>query len=201
MPTTDPRVDAYIATKAAPFAQPILTEIRDRVHKACPDTEETLKWSMPTFTYKGKILCGMASFKEHATFGFWYRGAAGDTGGKDYDAMGQFGRMTSVKDLPAKREFAQMVKTAMAFIDSGAKAPPREKRKKPLVEPPDYFLAALKKNKKALATFEAFSPSNQREYVEWITEAKGEDTRARRLAQAIEWMAEGKARNWKYQNC
>ena len=201
VPTIDPRVDAYIKSKAADFAKPILTEIRERVHKACPETEETLKWSMPTFMYKGKILCGMASFKEHATFGFWQRDVAGGLAGKEYDAMGQFGRMTSLKDLPAKREFAQMVKNAMAFIDSGAKAPPSEKHKKPPLEVPDYFLAALKKNKKALATFEAFSPSNKREYVEWITDAKGEDTRARRLVQAVEWMAEGKVRNWKYLNC
>ena len=198
MATIDPRIDAYIA-KSADFAQPILTELRSRVHKACPGTVETMKWSMPTFMYGNKILCGMAAFKQHATFGFWERGATGDSTGKEHDAMGQFGRITSIKDLPGKREFADMVKRGMAGIDSGAKAP--AKSSKPPLQVPDYFMAALKKNKKALATFEGFSPSNKREYVEWITEAKGEDTRARRLAQAIEWMAEGKVRNWKYLAC
>lgn len=201
MPTIDPRIDTYINDKAADFAKPILNELRDRVHKACPDTEETLKWGMPTFMYKGKILCGIASFKQHATFGFWQREVTGGAADKEYDAMGQFGRITSVKDLPAKREFAQMVKQAMAFIDSGVKAAPKLKHPKPPLETPDYFLAALKKNKKALATFDSFSPSNKREYVEWITDAKGDDTRERRLKQAVEWMAEGKVRNWKYLAC
>jgi uncharacterized protein YdeI (YjbR/CyaY-like superfamily) len=200
VPTTDKRIDAYIA-KSADFAQPILTELRARVHKSCPDTEETLKWSMPTFMYKNKILCGMAAFKQHATFGFWQREAATGAAEKEYDAMGQFGRITSLKELPGKREFAEMVKRAMEHIDSGAKAPPKLKHPKPPLEVPDYLMAALKKSKKALTTFEGFSPSNKREYVEWITEAKGEDTRARRLAQAVEWMAEGKVRNWKYLNC
>jgi uncharacterized protein YdeI (YjbR/CyaY-like superfamily) len=200
VPTIDPRIDAYIA-KSAEFAQPILAELRARVHKACPDTVETLKWSMPTFMYGKKILCGMAAFKQHATFGFWQREVAGESAGKEYDAMGQFGRIASIKDVPGKREFAEMVKRAMEQIDSGVKAPPKLKHAKPPLEVPDYFLAALKKSKKALATFEGFSPSNKREYVEWITEAKAEVTRARRLAQAVEWMAEGKVRNWKYLAC
>jgi len=200
MPVTDPRVDAYIK-KSADFAQPILVELRERVHKSCPDTEETLKWGMPTFMYKKKILCAMAAFKEHATFGFWQREVTGGATDKEYDAMGQFGRVTSVKDLPGKRDFTELVKKAVAHIDSGVKAPPKLKHPKPPLEVPDYFMAALKKSKKALATFEGFSPTNKREYVEWITDAKGEDTRTRRLAQAVEWMAEGKVRNWKYLNC
>jgi uncharacterized protein YdeI (YjbR/CyaY-like superfamily) len=192
----DPRVDAYIA-KSADFAQPILTHLRDVVHEACPNVEETLKWGMPAFMYEG-ILCGMAAFKAHCTFGFWKGSLVVDSGGKSLDAMWQFGRITKLSDLPPKRTLAGYVKKAMALNESGAKVKARPKRPKKEIAVPGYMTAALKKNRKALATFDGFSPSHKREYVEWITEAKGEDTRYRRLAQAIEWMAEGKPRNWKY---
>ena len=200
MGTRDPRVDAYIA-RSADFARPILEHLRETVHAACPDVEETMKWSMPSFMYHG-ILCGMASFKQHCTFGFW-KGSLilGEDGGKSLEAMGSFGRLTSVKDLPSKRELTGYIKRAMALNEQGVKAGKPKREPKPAPVAPDYFLAALKKNRKARATFEAFSPSHQREYLEWIVEAKTDATREKRLAQALEWMAEGKSRNWKYERC
>ena len=196
----DPRVDAYIA-KAQPFAKPILTHIRKVVHSACPDVTEGLKWSHPHFDYKG-IFCGMASFKEHATFGFWkgelLKGTIkGMPAGGD-DAMGQFGRITSLKDLPGEAVLAKIVKAAAKLNDDNVVVPrPKAKPKAPIPVPP-YFAAALKKNKKALAVFDAFPPSHRREYLEWITDAKTQETRDRRMTQALEWIADGKGRNWKY---
>ena len=200
MGTQDPRIDAYIA-KSAEFARPILVAIRKQVQISCPHATETIKWGMPHFEYKGGIFCGMAAFKAHCTFGFWL-GAMLKIDGASGTAMGQFGRITSLADLPRAKEFAKLIKAAMKLHDEGVKAPSRVKPsvKKELMVP-EYFLAAVKKNKKALATFAAFSDSKKKEYVEWITEAKMEPTREKRLAQAVEWMAEGKVRNWKYVNC
>ena len=194
----DPRIDAYIG-KAAPFAQPILTQIRSVVHQACPDVEETLKWGHPTFMHHG-ILCGMAAFKEHATLGFWKGQLILDQSGTRVDeAMGQFGRLTALSDLPAKSVLARYVREAMRLNEQGIKVPKREQRTpKPPLRTPADLAAALKQNRRAHATYQAFSPSNKREYVEWLTEAKGEATRRRRLETAIAWMAEGKPRNWKY---
>jgi uncharacterized protein YdeI (YjbR/CyaY-like superfamily) len=169
------------------------------VHAACPEVEEAMKWSFPHFMYKG-MLCGMAAFKEHCAFGFW-KGAliVEQSGGHAEGAMGQFGRITKVSDLPSKKVLTGYIKEAVRLNEEGVKSPTRSKPKKK-TEPkvPDELAAALKRNKKALATFEGFSPSHRREYIEWITDAKGEDTRKRRLETAIEWMAEGKPRNWKY---
>ena len=198
----DPRVDAYIA-KSAEFARPVLSHLREMVHTACPECEETLKWSAPSFTYRGKILCGMAAFKQHATFGLW-QGAMvlGPEGRSLDDAMGQFGRLTKVADLPGKPELGGYIKQAMKLIDDGVKRPPtRDSKPKPPAETPDDLAAALKKNAKARVAFEAFPPSARREYIEWITEARREDTRQKRLAQTVEWLGEGKRRNWKYENC
>ena len=200
MGSKDPRIDAYIA-KSADFAKPILSHICKLVHANCPDVSETMKWSMPFFEYKSGIFCNVAAFKQHCAFGFWL-GDLLKIDAKADKAMGQFGRIASLADLPGDKEFASILKAAMKLHDAGAKAPSRSKpaEKKELVVP-DYFLAALKKNKKALGTFEGFRYSNKKEYVEWITEAKTDATRDKRLAQAVEWMAEGKVRNWKYLNC
>ncbi|MES2152566.1 MAG: YdeI/OmpD-associated family protein [Pseudomonadota bacterium] len=201
MPTLDPRIDAYIA-KSAEFAQPILIHLREVVHAACPEVEETMKWSFPHFMYQG-MLCSMASFKAHCAFNFW-KGellvAAVDA--KSQEAMGQFGRIGSVKDLPTKKMLAGYVKKAMQLNEEGVKAPARVKpaTPRPLLVP-DYFVAALGARQPALDNFEAFSNSHKREYVEWLEEAKTEATRLRRLEQALEWIAEGKSRNWKYANC
>jgi len=197
MGTRDPRVDAYIA-RSAEFARPILSHLREIVHSACPDVEETLKWNAPHFMYRG-MLAGMSAFKAHCAFGFW-KGSlvTGGDGGLEAQAMGQFGRITSLEDLPPKRVIAGFVKQAMKLNEEGVRNPKRRKTPKPDPVMPAELAEALRKNPEALATFEAFSPSHRREYVDWIAEAKGEDTRQRRLANAIEWMAEGKARNWKY---
>jgi len=202
MGTRDPRIDAYIA-KSADFAQPILTHIRELVHTACPDVEEGMKWSMPHFMYKG-MLCSMASFKEHCAFGFWKRELLNEVmgGTASGDAMGQFGKITAISDLPKKTVLLRYIKEAMKLNDAGVKSPERSRPKeKKELDVPDYFMTALKKNKKALATFNGFNYSSRKEYVEWVTEAKTEATREKRLAQAIEWMAEGKTRHWKYQDC
>ena len=187
MPTTDPRVDAYIA-KSADFARPLLAQVREVVHAACPDVEETLKWGMPSFTWRGKILCGMAAFKQHMTLWFWEGRAIvdSDKGDKGDEAMGQFGRITRKADLPGKRELAGYVKQAMARVANAAIQPPKKKpAPKAELPVPEDLTAALRRNAKARATFEAFAPGYRRDYVEWIVEAKREDTRQRRIAQAV----------------
>lgn len=191
----EPSIDAYIA-KAAPFAQPILRELRERVHAACPSVQEAIKWGMSAFVYRGKILCGMAAFKQHASFNLWH-GAhiAGVPASKDSDAMGQFGALTAVSDLPGRRELAAMLKQAMALTATGVKRPASAK---PPPRAPADLAAALAAEPAARATFDAFPPSQQREYVEWVETAKREETRRARVAQAVEWMAQGKTRNWKY---
>ena len=197
----DPRVDAYIA-KSADFARPILEHLRAVLHEGCPEVEEAIKWGMPSFLCHGRILCGIAAFKQHCAFGFWGgRGLVGNEDKRD-DAMGQFGRIASLKDLPSKKALIGYVKQAMTLSNERAASPSKpRKAPKPAPATPDDLAAALKKNKKAAVTYQAFSPSCKREYVEWITEAKREETRASRIAQAVAWMAEGKQRNWKYQQC
>lgn len=195
---TDPRVDAYIA-RQADFARPILEHLRDILREACPDCEETLKWSMPSFLYKGKILAGFAAFKAHATFGYWNDSMLQQEE-KNRSAMGQFGRLTSIEDLPDRAKLIDLTRQSMALIDSGAK-PPRATAKKAAFTVPQDMRAAIDGNAAAKATFDGFPPSAQREYVEWITEAKTDATRGKRLAQAVEWLAEGKRRHWKYANC
>jgi uncharacterized protein YdeI (YjbR/CyaY-like superfamily) len=193
----DPRVDAYIA-KAGDFAKPILNQLREAVHASCPDVEEAMKWSFPHFMYKG-MLCSMASFRQHATFGFWKGSLVLGGAVKDADAMGQFGRITKLSDLPSKKVLAGYIRKAAALNDEGVKVERKPKRRAPTaVRVPIDLTVALKTNAKAWATFETFSLSHKREYIEWITDAKNDDTRARRLQTAIEWMAEGKPRNWKY---
>jgi uncharacterized protein YdeI (YjbR/CyaY-like superfamily) len=172
------------------------------VHAGCPEVEETLKWSAPHFMYKG-MLGGMAAFKHHCTFGFW-KGAllVGKPGGISRSAeaaMGQFGRITSIADLPSEKKMVQLVKKAAALNDQGVKLPARRTSSgKGALRAPVYLLTALRRNRKALATFQGFSPSHKRAYVEWVTGAKSEETRARRIATAVAWMAEGKTHNWKY---
>lgn len=198
MPTPDPRIDAYIA-RSADFARPLLAHVREAVRAACPEAEETLKWGMPSFTWRGKILCGMAAFKAHMTLWFWRGESIVRDAGKGGEAMGQFGRITRKADLPGKRELTGYVKQAMGLIESGAKRPAVKKAApKPELAVPDDLTKALRRNAKARATFEGFAPSYRRDYIEWIVEAKREETRQRRLEQALEWMAEGKSRNWKY---
>ena len=195
----DPRIDAYIA-KQRDFAKPILTYLRDVVHEGCPECEETLKWSSPSFMYKGKILAGFAAFKAHAVFGFWSGSQVLEADPKQASAMGQFGRLTSVDELPPRAMLVALTHKAMKLIDEGVK-PPRDKHKKPPFTVPQDLRAAIDQSPAAAATFDGFPPSCQREYVEWVTEAKRDETRAKRLAQTVEWLAEGKRRNWKYENC
>ena len=193
---TDPRIDAYIA-KARPFAQPILKRIRAAVHAGCPDVTETVKWSMPAFEYKGPLV-GMAAFKAHCALGFWKASLMKTLPTTiATDAMGEFGRLESLDDTPSQAQLTRMVREAVALNEAGVKVR-RVTRAKPALKTPADMLAAITKNKKAHAAYEAFSPSCKREYIEWITEARTGETRARRLATAVEWIAEGKQRNWKY---
>ncbi|WP_433852879.1 YdeI/OmpD-associated family protein [Stenotrophomonas nitritireducens] len=193
MPTPDPRVDAYIASAAA-FAQPILREIRQRVHAACPDAEEAIKWGMPAFLHRGRLLCGMAAFKAHAALNLWSRDG-GDRGAGE--GMGQYGRLLSVADLPGKREFAAQLRQAMQRLDDGAPALKRTPRP-PLPMLP-AFAQALAAAPQARATFDGFAPGAQRDYLEWIGEARRETTRQQRIAQAIEWLEQGRRRHWKHE--
>jgi len=206
---SEPKVDAYIE-KAQPFAQPILTHLRKLMHKANPDVEEAIKWGHPFFLYRGTILGHMAAFKQHCSFGFWGEeiGATLREANVVQDGgMGSLGKITSVKDLPPEKQMLGWIRQSSALIDSGEHTSIMAARNKVVKAPKaapkasPEFAAALKKNKKASAVFETFSASCKREYVEWITEAKREETRDKRIAQAVEWIAEGKQRNWKYQNC
>jgi uncharacterized protein YdeI (YjbR/CyaY-like superfamily) len=198
----DPRIDAYIA-RAAEFAQPILRHVRKLVHRACPEVEETIKWSFPHFDYHG-IMLGMAAFKEHCAIGFW-KGELilGKESGAD-GGMGHFGKVTSLTDLPGDEQLLAYIRTAARLNRDGVKKPASPVQKKqprqPLTIPAD-FGAALKKNKQATATFENSSYSHKKEYLEWITEAKREETRRKRIETSIAWLAEGKPRNWKYMAC
>jgi len=197
MGTRDPRIDTYIA-KSADFAKPILTHLRDVVHAACPEVEETMKWSSPHFDYKGEMMCGMAAFKEHCRFGFWKGALIPGIPSLSEQVEGPMGRITSVRDLPSRKVLSGYVKAAMNLNDTGVKAVRMKGPPKKALPTPPYLTRALNGNKAAKASFEAFSPSAKREYVEWLIEAKTEETRARRLDTAIEWIAEGKTRNWKY---
>lgn len=196
------QVDAYIAD-AAEFARPILEYLRDLVHATCPEVEEALKWRAPHFLYKG-MFCHMAAFKAHCAFGFW-KGSivvGGEEAGES--GMGQFGRITKLSDLPSKKVLVGYLKEAMRLNEEGVKSPARDRGKgKPKAEVvvPDDLSRALEGNARAQAAFEGFPPSHKREYIEWITSAKTQATRDRRLQTALEWMAEGKSRNWKYENC
>ena len=196
---TDARIDAYIDGKAAEFARPILRQLRAVIHEACPDCEETLKWGMPSFLYKGQILAGMASFKAHATFHYWLGRKVVDTGDKADTGMGQFGRLTSVDDLPDRETLLSLTRKAMSLVDEGVK--PDHKSSKPPLTVPTDLQAAIAAEPAARATWDAFPPSGKREYVEWVTEAKRDETRAKRLAQTIAQLKEGKRRHWKYEHC
>ncbi len=198
MATTDERVDAYIE-KSPEFAKPILKHLRALVHATCPSAEETIKWRMPMFMHHG-ILCGMAAFKQHCAFVLFKHKLVFEDQVTSDEAMGQFGRITTLSQLPSDKYIATYIRKGMKLNESGVKLSRAPAKKTPLKVPPD-LAAALKKNKRALAEFEKFAPSHKREYIEWITEAKRDETRAKRLTQAIEWIAEGKQRNWKYMNC
>lgn len=195
----DKRIDAYIA-KAKPFAQPILKHLRKLIHQACPDCEETIKWSFASFDYKGPF-CSMASFNEHAVFGFWKSALLKDPKGnleRSEEAMGSLGRITSMKDLPSDKVIIDFIKQAMKLNDEGIKLPSRETKPAKELAVPNYFKIALNQNKKAKAQFDKFPAGQRKEYILWLTEAKTEETRQRRMKTAIEWISEGKIRNWKY---
>lgn len=195
MPKTDPRVDAYIA-EAAPFARPILAHLRALVHRAEPAIEETMKWGMPFFEREG-IVCHLAAFKAHCAFGIW-RGGQLEKTGKEGEAMGQFGRIATLGDLPPDAAIVALAKKAVARNLAGEKAARPVKRAKQPIPMPAELAGALAKNRAARTTFDAFPPGQQREYLEWITEAKTAATRDKRIATAVEWLALGKTRNWKY---
>lgn len=203
MGTYNKAIDAYIA-KSADFARPILEHFRELVHIACPDAEEKMKWSFPHFDYGNEMMCSMAAFKHHAVIGFWKASLMKDPvlseNAKSEVSMGHFGKLTTLKDLPSDKKIMAWIKEAMKLNDDGIKLipKPRSAEKSPLVIP-DHFFKALAKNKKAKVIFDAFSPSHKREYSEWITEAKTEATRDKRMASAIEMIQEGKSRHWKYQ--
>ena len=202
MATTDERVDQYIE-KSQEFAKPILRHLRDLVHKECPEATETLKWGVPHFEYRGKILCNMASFKQHCAFGFRLGSAMSDPKAVlkpigTNSGMGHLGKISGLKDLPSDKILIQYIREAMALTEQGvAKARPAGSAQKE-IQVPDYFIKALRKDKVAYSCFQNFSYSHRKEYVEWITGAKTEETRNKRMATAVEWLREGKGRNWKY---
>jgi uncharacterized protein YdeI (YjbR/CyaY-like superfamily) len=202
MAAKEKAIDAYIA-KSADFAKPILEHLRELVYKACPDAAEKMKWSFPHFDYKGEMMCSMAAFKQHAVFGFWKAALMKDPilikNAQSEVAMGHLGRITSLKDLPSDKKIIAWIKEAMDLNDKGIKLAPKPKSiEKKEILLPDYFTKALHKNKKALQLFTAFSYAHKKEYIEWFTAAKTEETRNKRIASSIEMIAEGKNFNWKY---
>jgi uncharacterized protein YdeI (YjbR/CyaY-like superfamily) len=195
----EPRIDTYIA-KAQAFARPILERVRERVHAVLPDVDETIKWGMPAYTIGGKIVLITAAFKAHTALNFW-RGQELESSHSSVGAMGQFGKIRSVDELPANDELDRLIREA---AELAANVPAARKAKHPPKPPADLhpdFAAALDKSPPAKASLEAFPPSCRREYLDWIAEAKQEATRQKRIATAIEWLAEGKRRNWKYESC
>lgn len=195
-------IDAYIA-KSDAFAKPILNHIRELVHAACPDVEEKIKWSFPHFDYKGEMMCSMAAFKQHATMGFWKAALMKDVTlletARSEEAMGHLGKITSLKDMPSDKKLTGYIKEAMKLNELGKKLPSKPKpTEKKEIAVPDYFMKAISKNKKALQHFENFSYSNKKEYVEWIAGIKSEETKMKNIATAVEWISEGKIKNWKY---
>lgn len=204
--SNDPRVDAYIE-KAAPFAQPVLKHIRKLMHRACPRVTESVKWGMPFFLQQGVILANMAAFKQHCAFGFWgseMKKLLDADGVRSRQAMGSLGRITGLPDLPADKLLLTYMRRAAELVESGERTKSIDRSMKPAkraVRIPAEFATALKKNKLAGKAFAGFSPSCRREYAEWIAEAKRPETREKRLAQAVTWIAQGKTRNWKYANC
>lgn len=200
MGTKDKRIDIYIA-RSEPFAKPILVHLRKLIHMAVPEVEETMKWSFPHFDYHG-MMCSMAAFKQHCTFGFWKAALMSDPdkilGSASESAMGHFGRIATLNDLPSDRILIKYIKEAASLNKNGIKLPPRPRTQKKGINPPAYLTEALRKNKKAQQTFDAFTPSHKREYIEWIVEAKTEPTRQKRLITTIGWLSEGKPLNWRY---
>lgn len=198
MAKRDPKVDAYIA-EAAPFARPILRRLRKIVHAGCPAVEETIKWGFPHFVYKGNI-AGMAAFKQHCVFGFWKDALLFNReNGEQKEAMGQFGRLTDVSELPDEALLIGYVKKAAALNEDGVKVTRGSGQPREPIAMPDDFAAALQKSPRASRNYESFSQSKRRDYLEWITEAKRDQTRRQRIATSIEWLAEGKSHNWKYE--
>ncbi len=203
MAAIDPRIDEYIS-KAEDFAKPILNHLRAVIHTACPGVKETMKWSFPHFEYAGGILCSMAAFKQHCAFGFWLGSKMKDPEKLlakvgERSAMGHFGKIKNLGDLPSDEVLIKYIKEAMALNAEGVKISKKVKDAiQKEMEVPSYFLDALKQNSAALSAFEKFSPSHKKEYVEWINEAKTEVTRDKRIATALEWIGEGKSRHWKY---
>lgn len=199
----DKRIDAIIA-KAQPFAQPVLKHLRSLVHEGCPEVEETIKWGMPFFEYKGPI-CNMAAFKQHAVFGFWKytlirdpKGYLGEIKNKGGEAMGNLGKITSLQSLPPDKVILDFIQQAKKLNEEGIALPSKSNKIATVLETPKELQAALKTNKKAKSAFEKFSQSHRNEYINWINDAKTETTRSKRLEQTLEWLSEGKSRNWKY---
>lgn len=197
-----PQVDNFIL-KAQPFAHPILNHIRALVHHTCPEAEEKIKWGMPFFDYKGEMMCHMAAFKHHCAMGFWKASLMKDKAlmqhASSESSMGHIGKITCLDDLPSDKKIIAWIKEAMKLNDDGIKVNKVKSTKDEAIEAPAYFLKELKQNKEALKTFNAFTYSCKKEYIVWITDAKTEATREKRMSQAIEWMAEGKKRMWKYE--
>lgn len=200
MPEKDKRIDAYIE-RSADFAKPVLNHLRKIVHKACPNVEETWKWSFPHFDYRGEMMCSMAAFKEHCAFGFWKASlmeSKKEFTGNNKDAMGHMGKIRSVSDLPSEKEIIRFIKEAMKLNDDGIKLTKKPVKAVKEVKVPEDLSCELYKNKKAMKVFEGFSPSHRKEYIEWINEAKTESTRAKRILNAVDMIEEGKSRHWNY---
>lgn len=201
MSKKNPQIDAYIS-KSASFSKPVLKHFRELVHSTCPEAEEKIKWGFPHFDYKGNMMCSMAAFKAHCAISFWKASLMKDADkmkANNNEAMGHYNRITCLEDLPTDKKIIANIKEAMKLNEEGVKLAPRKNTIASLtVIVPSELKSALLRNKKAKETFENFSPSHRKEYVEWITEAKTKETRDKRVDTTIKWLTDGRSRNWKY---
>lgn len=201
LPNFTPSVTNYIE-KAAPFAQPVLHYLRSLIHKTCPQIEECIKWGFPHFTYKNEIVCSFAAFKQHCAFTFWRAGVITSLAeiAINNEGMGQLGKIKSKLDLPNENQLVNCIIEAIQLIEKGVKPAKSAKQKnnEPIILPA-YFSSLLAEFPTAKEKFLSMSNSHQKEYVEWITEAKTETTRNTRMQTCIKWVLEGKGRNWQYQ--
>ena len=192
-------IDEYIE-KAAPFAKPILSHIRELIHEAWPEIEETIKWKVPVYEYKG-IVCATGAFKTHCAFNFFKAKLMKDPyhvfSEQFSDAAGQFGKLLTVSDLPSDSILREYIQEAAKLNTDKIKGPAKKKEDADHLIPNDLSIA-LKNNPIAQKQFETMSLGYKKEYIDWLLDAKMDATRQKRLETAIEWIAEGKPRNWKY---
>jgi uncharacterized protein YdeI (YjbR/CyaY-like superfamily) len=197
----NPELDDYLA-KSAGFAKPIMQHLRELLHETCPEIVEEIKWGIPHFDYKGEMMCIFAAHKNHCSFTFWKESLMSDQKFKENPSLQAskryLGKIISLSDLPSDKQLVAYIKEAMALNENGVKLVPRKSEKPKNIAIPDYFAKELAAKPKVKKIFDSKSDSFRKDYLVWITDAKTETTRQKRIAESLEWIAEGKGRFWKY---